>query len=226
MMSRRDHRVDLRGGVQRSLVGASHRVAWALLLSAAAVMILAGQAIAAAPIVYHSPLDDGAAPGSAILLPPGGVQTLFLYGDGGPAASTSGVVCEDGSGDEICSWDLLVEAREGTTLVAFRPEGDLHFSLTASALRFNGGSHQLGSLGATKLGELDIDTSADGRVDLTGGQAVGAGLQLHDLHSERLIIVPEPSGWGMLAAGMGFLAVLYRVRTRKYRSSSAVRRVD
>ncbi len=42
----------------------------------------------------------------------------------------------------------------------------------------------------------------------------------------RIKFVPEPSGWVVLVAGLGVLAVLYRLRTRRYQSSSAVRRVD
>ena len=42
----------------------------------------------------------------------------------------------------------------------------------------------------------------------------------------RIKFVPEPSGWVVLVAGLGVLAVLYRLRTRRYRSSSAARRVD
>ena len=44
--------------------------------------------------------------------------------------------------------------------------------------------------------------------------------------ADPVVFVPEPSGWVMLAAGLGLLTVLYRLRTRRYRSSSAVRRVD
>ena len=42
----------------------------------------------------------------------------------------------------------------------------------------------------------------------------------------QIRFVPEPSGWMMVAAGLGLLGVLYRVRTWRYRVSSAVRRVD
>jgi hypothetical protein len=42
----------------------------------------------------------------------------------------------------------------------------------------------------------------------------------------RIKFVPEPYGWGMLAAGLGLLTVLYRVQTRRHRSSSAVRRMN
>jgi hypothetical protein len=37
----------------------------------------------------------------------------------------------------------------------------------------------------------------------------------------RIKFVPEPSGWVVLTAGLGLLGVLYRLRTPKYRSSSA-----
>lgn len=42
----------------------------------------------------------------------------------------------------------------------------------------------------------------------------------------KLKFVPEPSGWVVLIAGLGVLTVLYKLRTRRYRSSSAVHRVD
>jgi hypothetical protein len=42
----------------------------------------------------------------------------------------------------------------------------------------------------------------------------------------RIKFVPEPSGWVVLVAGLGFLMVFYRVRTRRHRSSSAVRQVN
>jgi hypothetical protein len=42
----------------------------------------------------------------------------------------------------------------------------------------------------------------------------------------RIKFVPEPSGWIVLAAGLGLLGVLYRVRTRRYRNSPAVHRVN
>lgn len=167
---------------------------------------------AATPVVYASPADDGANPGIPVYVPLGGTLTLYLYGDGGGLASSSGVACEDGSGEEICGWDVLVEARGGVSFIAFRPEGDIHHSLSANTLRFSGGDHQLGQLGATKLGELDIDTSAEGSVQLTGGQAVDAALELHDLRVTRFTYVPEPGvGIGLLA-GAALLAVLSRWR--------------
>jgi hypothetical protein len=42
----------------------------------------------------------------------------------------------------------------------------------------------------------------------------------------RIKFVPEPSGWAMLAAGLGVLGVLYRLQITRYRSRSALHRVD
>ena len=175
-------------------------------------LLAATEAIAAQPVVYNSPADDGANPGTSVSFPLGGIQTLYLYGDGGSLVSSSGVVCEDGSGEETCGWDVLVEARGGVTFTEFRPASDIHHSLGPVTLRFNGGNHQLGQLGATKLGELDIDTSAEGSVQISGGQTVDAGLRLHDLHVTRLILVPEPGAISSLLAGSALLSALARWR--------------
>jgi hypothetical protein len=177
-----------------------------------AAWLATADTVSAQPVVYYSPADDGTNPNSSVYYPLGGNRTLYLYGDGGTLASSSGVVCEDGSGEEICGWDVLVEAREGVTFTAFRPEGDIHHALGATTLRFHGGDHQTGQLGPTKLGELDIDTSAEGSAQLSGGQAVDAGLDLHDLRPARLTQVPEPGVGVGLLAGSALLVLLGRKR--------------
>jgi hypothetical protein len=149
-----------------------------------------------------------------IHLPLGGPQTLHLYGDGGSVASTSGTICDDGSGEEVCGWDVLIEGRGGLLLTAFRPEPGIFFGLTSTDVRFLGGNHLVGTLGVVKLGELDFDSSVAGSIFIAGGQVVGAALQESDLPAEEIIRVPEPAMIPGLLAGTALLGALRRSRSQ------------
>jgi hypothetical protein len=181
----------------------------AIVLAAA---ILAGQAMAAPPTIFHSPNDDGISGGSPGVIEPGVSQMVHLYLQGGVNATSIGEACNDGDGEEVCGFDLLLEAQGGPSFSNFVPVGNTVWALDPSSLRFNGGDFADGTLGAVKLGDLIFDAQLGDSIDLAEGQTADAALGLVDLTPSTLLIVPEPSRHLLLLSGLTALVVLYRHR--------------
>ena len=177
-----------------------------------ATAILAGQALAAPPTIFHSPNDDGIFVGSPAVIEPGTSQVVHLYLQGGVNATSFGEACNDGNGEEVCGFDLLLEARSGVSFSSFVPDGDTVRTLDPSSLRFNGGDFANGTLGPVKLGDLVVEAQLGGSIDLATGQTADSALGLVDLTPATLVIVPEPSRHLLLAAGITALLALYRRR--------------
>ncbi len=171
---------------------------------------LAGPALAVTS-VYHSPNDDGV-PGST-QIPSGGVQSVYLYIDGGPGAS-AGNACNDGQGDEVCGFDLEVTGLNGLTLSSFNADAgaNLLVNFSASSMKVNGLDTESPTTGPHRIGELLVNAAVGGEVELTSGEVVGADLGSELLSTATLVTVPEPGHLLLLGSGLGLLVVLTRRR--------------
>jgi CubicO group peptidase (beta-lactamase class C family) len=175
--------------------------------------LLFSTAPALAAQVFHSPNDDGV-PGSG-QVPPGS-PSVFLYLDGGPAASAPGTACNDGTGDEVCGFDLELTGVGGVTFTSFDadPGADLLVNLGASSVRINGLDPVAPGVGPQRLGQLFLSASS-GEVELTTAETVGADLSSETLSAQTLVTVPEPSQLITLLSGGSLLAALARTRRRR-----------
>lgn len=87
-------------------------------------LLLLGSGSALAQLaVFQSPSDDGVDPGAAASLPAGTSGWLNLYLNPGIQASLPGEGCQGGGGDEMCGWDLQIDAVDGLAFDAFEPTG-------------------------------------------------------------------------------------------------------
>ena len=171
---------------------------------------LAGPALAVTS-VYHSPNDDGL-PGST-QIPSGGVQSVYLYIDGGPSAS-AGNACDEGQGDEVCGYDFEVTGLNGLTLSAFNADvgANLLVNFSVASMKVNGLDSQSPMPGPHRIGELLVNAAVGGEVELTSGEVIGADLGSEILSTTTLVTVPEPGPLLLLGSGIGLLAVLARRR--------------
>ena len=165
--------------------------------------------------VYHSPNDDGVAGSTDI--PSGGTQSVYLYIDGGAAASAAGTACHVGTGDEVCGYDLELTALTGLTLSSFTPDGlaDLLVNFSAASMKLNGLDTQSPVPGPHRIGELVVNAVVGGALELTSGEVVGADLTSEALAPGTLVTVPEPGHVLLLASGVGLLIGLGRWRVRR-----------
>ena len=173
---------------------------------------IAGPALAATS-VYSSPTDDGL-PGST-QIPEIGVQSVYLYIDGGPSASSTGSACHDGQGDEVCGYNLELSGLDGMTLSSFNadPGADLLVNFSAGSMRVNGLDTQSPTPGPHRIGELLVNSVTGGQIELTVAEVVGADLESETLPATTLVAAPEPGPWLLLGSGIGLLGILARRRS-------------
>jgi hypothetical protein len=164
----------------------------------------------AATSVYYSASDDGLS-GSNVV-PSGGLRSIYLYIDGGSAASAAGEACHVGQGDEVCGYDLELTGVDGLTFSAFNADAgaDLLVSFDTGKVVINGLDSQSPSPGPHRIGELIVNAVEDGTVQLTKGEVVGADLESEILSAATLVTVPEPGGSDLLGSGAVLLALLRR----------------
>jgi hypothetical protein len=177
------------------------------LLFTVSFTLLASNAQAGEVVVYHSIADDGVAPGSTPILPGLPDETLYLYLDAGAVAS-AGTPCVDGEGDEVCAWEFVLAVEGSASLAAFVPDGqqDIVWSSSASELRATGGNAKVGELGPIRIGEVQLDVSAQNwSATLEIGSAVGADFALEDI-DEEVVALPEPGFLLQLGCGVLFLS--------------------
>jgi hypothetical protein len=184
----------------------------------AALAALAGIAFpavvrAAPPLVYLDANDDGV-PGPSEAIAPNQTQILHLYIDGGATPSAADTACVSGSGDELCAWQLTIEASGELELLSFTPAGDAVHSITSARLRSVGGDAIAGTLGPVKVGDLSVEAGASGELAVTSGKAVGAALALRALDARKISAVPEPAAGLLFAAAFASLFSLARRRSR------------
>ena len=188
---------------------------------ALSVFLGLGSAQADTPMVY----DLAAGPGNSKDLSPGSNIELNIRIDVGADATDSGVLCDDGNGDELCGADVLLELTGPGRIVGFSPGPDVIYDETifppppgvdVLVLRSNI-LPPTPTLGPQVLGILTIDVfsnmSHSNQVKIVaGGQAVdAAGLVTIP---ELTVALPEPSVLVLLMSGALGLAALQRLRTR------------
>jgi hypothetical protein len=167
-------------------------------------------ASAQATQVFHSPADNGAPAAGSPTIAEGGVQSVFLYVDGGALASAGGTVCDTGQGDEVCGFSLTLTGLGGLTLNSFSPDGaaDLVVNQSTGQIVINGLDPVAPTPGPNRVGELFVNAATGGSVEMTGAEVIGADLQSEIVPTSTLVTVPEPSaalGW---ASGLALLGAL------------------
>jgi hypothetical protein len=196
----------------------AHRCAVLLVL---ALLLGLGSARADTPVVY----DASAGPTGVRELSTSSEESVELRIDLGSDVST-GSVCEDGDGDELCAADLLVTLDGPGSIDAFSPGSGVIYEPDppTTALRLN----VLQSLspptpGPQDLGTLTVDASGGWqgtpiRIDVSG-QAVNAAGSLVTIPT-RTIALPEASGRALLLSGILGLGVLQWLRARTVASGA------
>lgn len=178
-----------------------------------------GAARADLPVVYHSPGDDGVMPGAPVEIPAGIESIVHLYIDGGSFPSPSDP-CDQGSGDEVCAWDLVVEGQNGLDVLGFIADSDGFSHISGATLRFNGVAAIHGIVGPTKLGDVVVRGTSGGALQLLPSKSVNAALGIDTLPQATLVTVPEPGLLSTLLPGMVLLHACAR-RRRSTRSRKA-----
>lgn len=160
-------------------------------LAALSLALLAASAAGAQPVVYHSPDPDGANPGREALLAANQAAELLLFVVAGENASHPGLACRAGTGDEICFFEVHVEARGDALLAAFEPADGVLFSLAGGVLRANGGDPEAGRLSPSPIGRLEVSVGDGGSVELVGGAVLDARLALRPVAPRALARTAE-----------------------------------
>jgi hypothetical protein len=178
-------------------------------------LALAGSA--SATQLFHSPNDDGQPAAGPPTVPAGGLQPVYLYIDGGAAASAGGSACDTGTGDEVCGYTLTLTGLNGLTLASFTPDGAANVLHDLSALEFrvNGLDSVSPTPGPKRIGVLQVNAVEGGSLELTSGEVVGADLASETLASGELAAVPEPAALLQLASGAALLGCLKRRRNAR-----------
>jgi len=149
---------------------------------------------------------------------PAPADWLTLYVDRTTTGqSGAGTPCVDGDGEEICAWQVLIEAGPGVSFGAFAPEPGVAYVLAAGELRANGLHGLSAGIEPIRLGALAVistNPATGGDVTLASAQVVTADFALEPVAPKTLatIPVPEPGLWLQWAAGLTALAVLGRRR--------------
>lgn len=145
-------------------------------------------AFADPPVIYHSVNDDGELTPGPIVLAPNISTILHLYIDGGSSVS-SAAVCSSGTGDEICSYDLELNATGGMTLSTFTAAIGVEFHLGTPTLGIVGGDSWRGKLGPVKLGDLALQGPDAAALELMPSQAVNAALGIDTIAQTTIALV-------------------------------------
>lgn len=150
------------------------------------------------------------------MIPSGGVQSVYLWVDGGAVASSGGTVCNVGTGDEVCGYTIELTGLNGLTLSSFAGDAgaNLLVNFSAGSMKVNGLDTQSPTAGPHRIGELFVNAVGGGEVELSSGEVIGADLSSEALASATVVTVPEPSQLALLASGIGLLLTLARRRGR------------
>lgn len=172
--------------------------------------LLSWATVASATDVFHSPNDDGLPAVGAPTVPEGGVQSIYVYIEGGGTASSAFTACDTGTGGEVCGYTLTLTGLTGLTLVGFTPEptANLLSDTTSSVFRVNGLDTAAPTPGPKRIGELQVNAVAGGTLELTSGEVIGADLSSEALVSGEIVAVPEPGVALQLLAGAVLLGAL------------------
>jgi hypothetical protein len=127
--------------------------------------------------VFHSPADNGVSGGIAPLAE--GANALKVWVSNGTTPTTSGVVCVNGNGAEVCGWDLKTECIGACTFTGFDPGGaDVVWNIEPGQKIFdsNGGNPINPTPAPERQGMLTVNVTGPAEVKVTGDQWVGAAL--------------------------------------------------
>jgi hypothetical protein len=188
------------------------------LLAIAALLVVAllgvTESARAATAFYHSAGDDGMPPAGAGSIDEGGSRSVYLYVDGGGLASATGAACNDGAGDEVCGYELRLGAQGGLTLTGFNPDAgsDLVFNLGSGEIVLNGLTTVGTTPGPKRIGELIVNATVGGSVELTEAEVIGADLESELIAPATLVTVPEPGLVASIGAGLLLLGALQQWR--------------
>jgi hypothetical protein len=149
---------------------------------ALAVALAAASAAQAGVSVFQDPTNVGTPGAAAVNVTIGGPAVplnLFLQQTG---SNTSGAtVCNTGSGDEVCGWDVYVATSvPGVVLQSFTPDAgagsDIIGAISGNVLRANGGNPINGETGIHRIGTLLVAATTAGSVSVSGNLYVTAAL--------------------------------------------------
>ena len=195
----------------------------ASLLLAACVLLAAGSAVAGPPpVAFADPTTAGTFRGTQSL--PTGTHTLDLYVVRGVTPSVGAEsVCENGSGDELCGCDVLVEVTGNGYIGGFAEESGVvpdvtmftSSSLSLSLNYVDSVFRVQGDTDAKKLGALTFVITGTGAIaSVRGVECLNASFQKETIANgvDMVIMMPEPGGLLLLAGGVLGLAALSRLR--------------
>ncbi len=193
-------------------------------------MLLQGDASAGAPPTVYLNLGGAAYTGAPTTVSSeAGLVPLQLRMHTGPEATfTTGnqIVCEDALGDEVCGFQLRIEATGGLSIVQFVPNTQLTgetrshresaTSIRIARINVLDGGDFAPAPGSLYLGELQVDvTGTDGALWVIAGDSLGVDARLEPtvlVSSQPAVAVPEPTLGTLLTAGLLGLLVIARVR--------------
>ena len=178
----------------------------------------------AEPVVYANWLDSPEKPGTIFYyaVPIDTNETPFyLYVDAGLQPPTQGTPCIDGNGENICAYEIDLEALGDMTFndtfvgepgVVWERIDDRHISIVFA-------EPSAPSLGPQRVASFSVETAGDpGSVRLAGGGIVVGELSWQEWEAEDIIHIaaPEPGFPVALWIAVALLAILCRSsRTRR-----------
>jgi hypothetical protein len=199
-----------------------------------AISFLAFSAVGnAAVAIYHStaggPDPD---PGGEYEVPNSSSELIVLNLDGGNIPTTTGEVCLDGDGEEVCGVDVTIKVIKGSILSFSAASSQIASHISSSSieipipnqirivavLAINPPEDVPPTADPFYLGDLEIDATAGTSlfVVVTSGEAVDAHGDIVAVPLRTIAVgtVPEPALWLMLTAGSALLSALGRRRLR------------
>jgi hypothetical protein len=205
--------------MQRPVSRASILTSFVATLGVALAGTASGQSV-----LYHSPAGDGAPPASPPpTLATTGPEWLNLYVDRSAGGATAtGVPCEDGEGEEVCGWEVVLKATPGAAFEAFSPSDGVEFVLTPTEFKANGLSAVAPGTDPLLLGYLGVESTdalTGGTISVESGSVVTSDLSLDPIAADDVAVVPlpEPGAWLQLGSSIAGLAALAAWRKRRRR---------
>jgi hypothetical protein len=196
-------------------------------------MVCAAAAGFAEPVLFHSPLDDGAVATTPLILEDGGWGSLNLYlQTSGAASSDPSKVCVSAEGGEICGVSLTLTASGALYFMSFLPEpsANVVYRVTGSSFRANILDSVAPTVGTHRYGTLDLvalpGSCPTGACVVTVESAevieadLGVSTATFATGSAIIASVPEaPRGIGLVAGCLLLAALVYIPRRVRLGSS-------
>jgi hypothetical protein len=142
------------------------------------------------------------------------------------AASTTGTVCTDVNGGELCGWDIVLHAGPNVEFGGFTPEPDVFSSFDPTELRANGVDVSVIDALPIRIGTLEVFTTAPGQagtVFVDGVQVVKADLAISPIATAAIAALPVPELAALLQAAFTIAATAGLARTRRAKRGAGER---